>query len=143
MSGPDESDRANPEPAAAGVLPLAEEHAEIDKRKVARSRVTVQTRSEIIEETIPTSLTTERAEITRVPIDKVVEAPPPVRTEGDVTIVPVLEEVAVVTRQLVLREELHIRRIKDTETVAVPVQLRRQRVEVDRAPTSPDEERQE
>ena len=40
----------------------------------------------------------ETVEVTRVPVDKVVEIAPEIRTEGDVTIVPVLEQ------------ELHIRR---------------------------------
>jgi len=57
----------------------------------------------------------------------VVETAPEIRTEGDVTIVPVLEEVLVVEKRLVLKEELHIRRRIETETVEVPVILRKQR----------------
>ena len=48
------------------------------------------------------------------------------------TIVPVLEEVLVVETQLVLKEELHIRRQRTTEAVEVPVQLRKQRAMVER-----------
>ena len=57
----------------------------------------------------------ETVEVTRVPIDKVVETAPEIRTDGDVTIVPVLEEVLVVEKRLVLKEELHIRRRVETE----------------------------
>jgi stress response protein YsnF len=46
--------------------------------------------------------------------------------------VPVLEEVLVVTKQLVLKEELHIRRRVDTEVVEVPISLRKQRAIVER-----------
>jgi stress response protein YsnF len=67
-----------------------------------------------------------------VPIDKVVDAVPTVRTEGDVTIVPVLEEVLVVETKLVLKEEIHIRHRVETENVEVPVVLRRQRAVVER-----------
>jgi stress response protein YsnF len=67
-----------------------------------------------------------------VPVDQVVDTAPDIRTEGNVTIVPVLEEVLVVTKQLVLKEELDIRRRVETETVEVPVTLRKQRAIVER-----------
>jgi stress response protein YsnF len=67
-----------------------------------------------------------------------VETAPGIRTEGDVTIVPVLEEVLVVEKRLLLKEELHIRRGVETETVEVPVTLRKQRAVVEReAPKDP------
>ena len=73
-----------------------------------------------------------------------VDTAPEIRTEGDLTIVPVLEEVLVVTKQLVLKGELHIRRRVETETVEVPVTLRKQRGGVEREATDgttiPDEE---
>ena len=65
------------------------------------------------------------------------ESAPQIRTEGDVTIVPVLEEVLVVEKRLVLKEELHIRRRIITETVEVPVTLHKQRAIVERV--DPDE----
>jgi stress response protein YsnF len=46
----------------------------------------------------------------------------------------VLEEVLVVEKRLVLKEELHIRRRVETETVEVPVTLRKQRAVVEREP---------
>jgi stress response protein YsnF len=46
--------------------------------------------------------------------------------------VPVLEEVLVVEKRLVLKEELHIRRRATTETVEVPITLRKQRAVVER-----------
>ena len=78
-----------------------------------------------------TKLETGSVDVVRVPIDRVVERAPEVRTEGDVTIVPVLEEVMFVEKKLVLKEELHIRRRTETETVDVPITLRRQRVVVE------------
>jgi stress response protein YsnF len=44
----------------------------------------------------------------------------------------VLEEILVVEKRLVLKEELHIRRRATTETAEVPVTLRKQRVVVER-----------
>ena len=54
------------------------------------------------------------------------------RTEGDITIVPVVEEVLVVEKRLMLKEELHIRTRTETTTIEQPVTLRRQRATVDR-----------
>ncbi len=58
--------------------------------------------------------------------------PSGVRTEGDVVIVPVLEEVLVIEKRLVLKEELHVRRQATRETVEVPVTLRKQQGVVER-----------
>jgi stress response protein YsnF len=80
------------------------------------------------------TLTEEFVEVTRVPMDRVVEEMPDVRTEGDLTIVPVVEEVAVVVKRLVLKEEVHIKRRMRTRDVAVPVELRRERAVVERLP---------
>jgi len=76
----------------------------------------------------------EIAERARVPIDRMVDAAPTVRTEGDVTIVPVVEEVVVVEKRLLLKEELHIRRRRTTKDVEIPVTLRKQRAVVERLP---------
>ena len=67
-----------------------------------------------------------------MPIGKVAETAPEIRAKGDLTIVPVLKEVLVVTKQLVLKEELHIRRRVETEVVEMPISLRKQRAIVER-----------
>src|SRR5215204_5405293 len=45
---------------------------------------------------------------------------------------PVLEEILVVEKRLILREELHIKQEVSHETVEVPVSLRKQRAVVER-----------
>jgi stress response protein YsnF len=49
-----------------------------------------------------------------------------------VTIIPVLEEVLVVEKRLILKEEVHIRQTTSGEAVEVPVTLRRQHAVVER-----------
>ena len=123
------------------VIPLVEETASVGKRQVVTGRVRVQTVTDTVEELARADLQTETVEVTRVPVDRVVETAPEIRTEGDVTIVPVLEEVLVVEKRLVLKEELHIRRRVANEAVEVPVTLRRQRAVVERsAPDNPTPE---
>ena len=47
-------------------------------------------------------------------------------------IIPILEEVLVVEKRLVLKEELHIRRSVTREDIEVPITLRKQRAMVER-----------
>jgi uncharacterized protein (TIGR02271 family) len=114
------------------VIPLAEEIATVGKRQVVTGRVRVRTVADVIDKIAHADLQREDVQVTRVPIDKVVDTAPQIRTEGDVTIVPVLEEVLVVEKRLVLKEEVHIRRRVETEPVEVPVTLRKQRAIVER-----------
>jgi len=128
----DESLRSSAHTVSEEVIPLVEETATVVKRQVVTGRVRVQTVTDTIEEVAQANVQRESVEVTRVPVDRIVESAPEVRTEGDVTIVPVVEEVLVVEKRLVLKEELHIRRRVETETVEVPVTLRKQRAIVER-----------
>ena len=128
----EEAYRSTTRTEAEEVLPLVEETAAIHKREVVTGKVRVRTVTDTAEELARANLQSDSVEVTRVPVDKVVETAPEIRTEGDVTILPVLEEVLVVTKQLVLKEELHIRRRVETEAVEVPVTLRKQRAVVER-----------
>ena len=81
----------------------------------------------------------EHVEVTHVPVDREVTEAPPIRTEGDVTIVPVLEERLVVEKRLFLVEELHLRRSTRIEQVEIPTTVRRMRVEIEREDLNPEE----
>ena len=71
--------------------------------------------------------------IERVPVGEFVDAVPAVREEGDVTILPVVEEVVVTTRRLRLVEEVRIRRVHSTDAHVETVTLREQHVVVTRS----------
>jgi stress response protein YsnF len=123
--------------ASEEVVPLVEETASVQTRQVVTGRVRVQMVTDTVEELAQADVRHETLEVTRVPIDRVVETAPETRTEGDVTIVPVVEEMVVVEKRLVLKEELHLRRRVETETVEVPVTLRKQRAVVERLAPDP------
>jgi uncharacterized protein (TIGR02271 family) len=97
---------APPEPPL--VLPVLAEALEVQKRRVETGRVrlhkAVRTREVLVDE----PLLREEVVIERVPINRVVEGPIPVRYEGDTMIVSVLEEVLVVQTRLLLKEEVHL-----------------------------------
>jgi|SRR5215469_11183683 len=116
------------------VIPLHAEEVSIGKKQVATGRVKVSTvthsRSELVEQL----LQSERVEVERVPMGQVVAKAPEVRTEGDITIIPVVEETVVLQRQLVLKEEVRIRRIRETQNYRESVVLRQQEAVITRVP---------
>jgi uncharacterized protein (TIGR02271 family) len=119
-------------------IPLLEEEVRIGKREVATGRVRVQTTTDTVEEIARATLNEDVVEVTRVPVGREVNSAPQVRTENDVVIIPVLEEVLIVEKRLVLKEELHIRRSVTRENIEVPISLRKQRAVVERlGPESP------
>jgi uncharacterized protein (TIGR02271 family) len=113
-------------------IPLIEEEGRIEKREVSTGRVRVRTSTDTIEEVARATLNEDVVEVTRVPIGREVDAAPRVRSEDGVVIVPILEEVLVVEKRLVLKEELHIRRSVTREDIEVPITLRKQRATIER-----------
>jgi stress response protein YsnF len=113
-------------------VPLVEEEVRLSKRETVTGRVRVRTVVDSTEELVRQELDTEQVSVTRVPIDRLVDVAPAIRTEGDVTIIPVVEEILVVETKLVLKEEVHIRRTLTKETVEQSVTLRKQRAIVER-----------
>lgn len=113
-------------------VPLLEETAVVTKREVSTGKVQIKTHVDTVEEMVRADLRAESVDVTRVPIDKVVDRAPELRIEGDTTIIPICEEVLFVEKRLVLKEELHVRRRVETETTETPVMLRRQRGTVER-----------
>ncbi len=122
----------SPEHVEVESIPLVEETLRVDKREVTAGRVRVRSVTDSVEELARATLDEETVEVTRVPVGREVDTAPAVRTEGGVVIVPVLEEVLIVEKRLVLKEELHIRRQVTHEDVEVPVTLRKQRAVVER-----------
>jgi uncharacterized protein (TIGR02271 family) len=117
-------------------IPVVEETARIDKREVQTGRVKVHTVVETSEQMVREALSSQNVKVTRVPVDQPVTTVPVIRTENGITIVPVLEEILVVEKRLILREELHIKQEVSHETVEVPVSLRKQRAVVERVDAS-------
>ncbi len=121
--------------AELSTIPIIEEDARVEKRSVERDRVRVTTRTDIVEENLHAALRTDAVDVRRVPVNRTLEpgeAAPMVRTEGRTTILPVLEEIVVVEKRLVLKEELHITRDSTVEDVEVPITLKKQRAVVER-----------
>jgi len=116
----------------AHTIELAQETVTVSKDTVVKGRVSVRTVTEEFRENVSAELSGRMVVVEHVPVDRIVDAMPEVRVEGDVTIVPVFEEVLVVERRIRLVEEIHVRHETTTETVELPVTVRRQRAVVER-----------
>ena len=86
-------------------------------------------------ETVPYETTIDAShdevDVQRVTINRQVETMPESRQEGDTLIVPVVEEVIVSEKRLMLREEIHITRRRVVEPVLIQDSVRREVVEVE------------
>lgn len=115
------------------VIPLIAEQLAIGKRVVQTANVRVSKRAKVRDQLVDMALRRDEVVIERVQVNRLVDAPIASRQEGDVTIVPIYEEV-LVTR-LLLKEELHIRRrIRMEPREPVSVALRYEAVDVVRTP---------
>jgi uncharacterized protein (TIGR02271 family) len=121
------------------VLPVLAEALDVQTRRVETGRVHIHTTVQAREVLVDEPLLREEVIIARVPVNRVVEGPIPVRYEGDTMILSLLEEVLVVDTRLLLKEEVHITtRRTDTHTPA-QVTLRHEDVTIERV----DRERNE
>jgi uncharacterized protein (TIGR02271 family) len=118
--------------ARKNAIPRIEERLSVAKQSVVTGRVRVRKTVRRRRETLEIPLKREEAVVRRVPVNRVVAGPVAVRRQGPVTIVPVLEEVPVVTTQLVLKEELHIETRTSRVHARRGVVLRAEDIEVSR-----------
>jgi stress response protein YsnF len=126
-------------PAEAAVIPRLEERARVDTVVHERGRVRIDKRVEVYNQPLELDGVEERVVTERVPIGRPVDAPVAIRREGDVTILPIHEEVVVVQKQLVLREELHIRVERVHRHERRDVHLRAEAISITHNRTTPGE----
>lgn len=125
------------EPVQIETIALHAEEVSVALRIAEIARVRIETVTSDVEHPVHQALATEAAEIVHVPRGHFVDEAPSPRFEGDLVIVPVLEERVVVEKRLFLKEELHIRRVRSVADHTETVFLRRQDVNVSRTPSDP------
>jgi len=109
-----------------GVIPLLTEDVSVSKRRVVTGRVRVSTVTHERERLVDELLTHESVEIERRPIGRPIETAPDIREEGETIVIPIVEEVLIVERRLVLKEEVRVRRARQTVRHQQRVTLREQ-----------------
>jgi uncharacterized protein (TIGR02271 family) len=114
------------------VIPVIREEAVVQTRQVERGGVRVHKLVNEREEVIEQPILDEHVDVERIAIGRVVEAAPEVREEGDTLIIPVLEEMLVVEKRLVLKEEIRVTKRRTTDIEQARVVLREEQVEIER-----------
>ena len=116
----------------AVVVPVVAEEINVSKRTVETGRVRVKKLIREREEVIDQPLLKTDVVVERVPVNRYVERAPAVRQEGESLVVPLVEEVIVVEKRLMLREELRINTRQVETRRPQRVTVRREDVQVDR-----------
>ena len=115
------------------VIPVVEERLEVARERVETGRVRISKSVEAREVVVDDPLKRETVRVEHVPINQVVTGEvPQVREEGDVTVIPILEERIVTRTELVLVEEVRIHRDHSQYHDPQRVTLRKEVVAVER-----------
>ncbi|WP_181280495.1 YsnF/AvaK domain-containing protein [Aphanothece hegewaldii] len=117
------------------VVPVIKEELQVTKESVERSMVRVTTKVDSHEEVIDEPLLYEWVSVDRVPVNQLIENIPDVREENGVMVIPIIEEVLVIEKKILLREEVRLTKHKATVRKPQRVVLRSQMVEIERFPT--------
>ena len=120
-------------PAQAGgrlVIPVLSEQAQVQVQREHTGTVRVRKVVHEVTEPVAAQGYREVVETTRVPVNQVVQTTEAPRTVDDLLVIPVYEERLV--RQLVLIEEIHVRRRREAFEHTVATSLRREEVIVER-----------
>jgi uncharacterized protein (TIGR02271 family) len=115
------------------VIPVLEERLVPEKRLVDLGELRIHKHVEHAEEVVTQQVTRDDLLVERVPINRPLDAPAATRFEGETLVVPVVKEVLVVHKQLMLVEEIRISKRQVTEEHELREVVRRERVELEDA----------
>lgn len=116
------------------VIPVMQEQVTVGKRLVETGKVRISKKVTEDQTSVSLPLSREEYHVERVPVNQIVDTPPPaMRHEGDTAIIPVLREVMVVQKRYEIVEEIRItkRRIETTDTQQIT--LRKEEVHIERS----------
>jgi uncharacterized protein (TIGR02271 family) len=116
------------------VVPVLVEELDVQKRSVETGKVRITKVVHEHETIVDEPLWRDNVAISRVPMQRVVDGPVPVREENGTTIISVVEEVLVVEKRWMLREEIHIRKQRVETHQPQRITLRSEEVQVERVP---------
>ena len=119
---------------ATAVIPVVAEELQVGRRSIETGRVRVTKLVQEHQEVVDEPVLAEEVHVERVPVNRVVESAPQPRQEGDTLVFPVLEEVLVVERRLMLKEEVRITKRVTESREPQTVTLRSENVKIERIP---------
>ncbi len=114
------------------ILPIVAEELDVQREQVTTGIVRVKKVVHEREEVVNEPLLHEEVNVEHVPINRVIDGPVESRQEGDTLIIPIMEEVLVIEKRLMLREEVHITRRQTVKNESQRVTLRQEEAVVER-----------
>src|SRR5215217_4417728 len=118
---------------ATRVIPVVQEQVTVGKRMVETGKLRISKKVTEDQTSVSIPLVREQYDVERVPVNQVVDTPPPaMRYEGDTTIIPVLREVLVVQKRYEILEEIRITKHRSENTETQNVSLRKEDVQIER-----------
>ena len=116
------------------VLPVIEEQLHVDIRQNVTGLVRLEKTVRQYDELVEQDLLQETLSIEHVPLHQYIDEPVTPRQEGDVTIFPVMEEILIVKKQLVLKEEIRVTRQRTQTRHRQAIPLRAENISVQHLP---------
>jgi uncharacterized protein (TIGR02271 family) len=117
---------------ATVAIPVVREELRVGKRVEETGRVRIRKVVREEEQTIDEPLTREEVTVERRAVQRPADGPQQTRTEGDSLIIPVVSEVLVVEKRLMVTEELVVRKRRVEEHQPQTVTVRREEAVVER-----------
>lgn len=111
---------------------VVEENPLIRKKRVETGEVKVKKSVSEKMKSVSVPLQSEEVVIERVPVDQVFDSAQSNRQEGDTWIIPVQEEILVVEKKVLVREEVRISTRKSIQEKEVLMSLRSEEIRIDR-----------
>lgn len=114
-------------------IPILEEDIKVTKKVIDTGLVNISKTIKESTEYIDIPLSREEIIVSRIPKNEIIDIMPAAsRYEGDVMIIPVLKEVAVIEKRMMLVEEIHVTKIKAEKIETQEVTVRKEEVNITR-----------
>lgn len=115
------------------VVPVLEEEIRITKKIVDTGVVNLSKTINESVESFNIPLAHEEIVVNRIPKNEIIDVMPAAsRYDGEVMIIPVLKEVAVIEKRIMLVEEIHISKVKTEKTETHEVTVRKEEMNITR-----------
>ncbi len=122
---------------ASLVVPIVEEQITVGKRTVATGTLRLLKSVQEYEQALNEQLAVRTFDVERVVLNRQVDTAPEMRQEGETTIYPVVEERLILTKELILKEEVRVTKRDSVRQDNQVVTLRKEQVTVERHAAEP------
>ncbi|GAB4025577.1 hypothetical protein GCM10028809_06960 [Spirosoma gilvum] len=119
-------------------IPVIEEQILLEKQVIETGTVRIQKQVTEEAQAVDISVFQEEVTVNHVAVYQYVDSPPPVRYEGETMIIPVLREVLVTEKRLLLVEEVHVTKRHITRQETQEEILRKEEITVERSGPNPE-----